>query len=90
MKGTFFQEFPAVWDAFEKQLRKKILEWLAVMLASEDGKKVGKLSGVYEDLGVTLWECRNCGHLVMGVKAPEVCPVCAHPQAFFEVRAENY
>lgn len=45
---------------------------------------------VFEKSGVTLWECRNCGHLVMGVKAPEACPVCAHPQAFFEVRAENY
>ena len=45
---------------------------------------------VFEKSGVTLWECRNCGHLVMGVKAPEVCPICAHPQAFFEVRAENY
>ncbi|MBQ2757418.1 MAG: rubrerythrin family protein [Clostridia bacterium] len=38
----------------------------------------------------TMWECRNCGHLVMGKKAPEVCPVCVHPQSFFEVRAENY
>ena len=45
---------------------------------------------VFEKSGVTLWECRNCGHLVMGVKAPEVFPICAHPQAFFEVRAENY
>ena len=39
---------------------------------------------------MTMWECRNCGHLVMGTKAPEVCPVCAHPQSFFEVRSENY
>ena len=38
----------------------------------------------------TMWECRNCGHLVMGKKAPLVCPVCAHPQAYFEVRKENY
>ncbi len=45
---------------------------------------------VFEKSGVTLWECRNCGHLVMGTKAPEVCPVCKHPQSFFEVRAENY
>ena len=45
---------------------------------------------VFEKSGVTLWECRNCGHLVMGTKAPDVCPVCAHPQSFFEVRAENY
>ena len=45
---------------------------------------------VFEKSGVTLWECRNCGHLVMGTKAPDVCLVCAHPQSFFEVRAENY
>lgn len=45
---------------------------------------------VFEKSGVKLWECRNCGHLVMGTKAPDVCPVCKHPQAFFEVRAENY
>ncbi|MBQ8837241.1 MAG: rubrerythrin family protein [Clostridia bacterium] len=38
----------------------------------------------------TMWECRNCGHLVMGKKAPEVCPVCAHPKSYFEVRKENY
>lgn len=36
------------------------------------------------------WKCRNCGHIHFGAKAPEVCPTCAHPQAFFEVRAENY
>lgn len=45
---------------------------------------------VFEKSGVTIWECRNCGHLVVGTKAPEVCPVCNHPQSFFEVRAENY
>ena len=45
---------------------------------------------VFEKSGVTLWECRNCGHLVMGVKAPEVCPVCKHAQSYFEVLAENY
>lgn len=45
---------------------------------------------VFEKSGVTVWECRNCGHIVVGVKAPEVCPVCKHPQAYFEVRAENY
>ena len=45
---------------------------------------------VFEKAGVVMWECRNCGHLVMGTKAPEICPVCAHPQAHFEVHAENY
>ena len=45
---------------------------------------------VFEKRGVTVWECRNCGHIVIGEKAPEVCPVCAHPQSYFEVHAENY
>ena len=49
-----------------------------------------EMQTVFEKAGKTMWECRNCGHLVMGEKAPEVCPVCAHPQAYFEVRAENY
>ena len=45
---------------------------------------------VFEKSGVMVWECRNCGHIVVGTKAPEVCPVCKHPQAYFEVRKENY
>lgn len=45
---------------------------------------------VFEKSGVKVWECRNCGHIVIGTKAPDVCPVCKHPQSFFEVRAENY
>jgi len=45
---------------------------------------------VFEKSGVTLWECRNCGHMVVGTKAPDICPVCKHPQSYFEVRAENY
>ena len=45
---------------------------------------------VFEKAGVTVWECRNCGHIAVGVKAPQVCPVCNHPQAYFEVRKENY
>ena len=49
-----------------------------------------EMQKVFEKSEQTMWECRNCGHLVMGRKAPEVCPVCAHPQSYFEVRAENY
>ena len=45
---------------------------------------------VFEKSEVKVWECRNCGHIVVGTKAPEECPVCAHPQSFFEVHAENY
>ena len=49
-----------------------------------------EMQQVFEKGEMTMWECRNCGHLVMGKKAPEVCPVCAHPKSYFEVRAENY
>ncbi len=49
-----------------------------------------EMQQVFEKGEMTMWECRNCGHLVMGKKAPEVCPVCAHPQSFFEVHAQNY
>lgn len=45
---------------------------------------------VFEKSGVTVWECRNYGHIVIGTKAPDECPVCNHPQSFFEVRKENY
>ncbi|MCQ2158583.1 MAG: rubrerythrin family protein [Bacteroidales bacterium] len=44
---------------------------------------------VFEKSEVKVWECRNCGHIVVGTKAPEVCPVCAHPQAYFEIHKEN-
>ena len=45
---------------------------------------------VFEKSEVKVWECRNCGHIVVGTKAPAMCPVCAHPQAYFEVNAKNY
>ena len=45
---------------------------------------------VFEKSEVKIWECRNCGHIIVGTKAPELCPTCAHPQAYFEVNAENY
>ena len=45
---------------------------------------------VFSRDGDTIWKCGNCGHIVVGKKAPEVCPVCAHPKAYFEIKAENY
>ena len=45
---------------------------------------------VFEAGEVKIWKCRNCGHIVVGTKAPEVCPVCSHPKSFFEIKAENY
>lgn len=47
-------------------------------------------AAVFEKSEVKVWECRNCGHIVVGTKAPEVCPVCAHPQSYFEIEAQNY
>ena len=49
-----------------------------------------ELQRVFQRSEVKIWECRNCGHIVVGTKAPEICPVCAHPQAYFEINCENY
>jgi len=49
-----------------------------------------EVQAVFAKSEITMWECRNCGHLMMGKQAPELCPVCAHPRAYFEVRKENY
>ena len=45
---------------------------------------------VFEKSTITVWECRNCGHFVVGKKAPEICPVCSHPQSYFEVKSSNF
>ena len=66
------------------KIEKSHEERYRALLSNVDMKKV------FEKADETMWECRNCGHLVMGKKAPNVCPVCAHPQSFFEVRKENY
>ena len=49
-----------------------------------------KMQEVFQKSEVKVWECRNCGHIIVGTSALEICPVCAHPQAYFEVHAENY
>jgi rubrerythrin len=49
-----------------------------------------EMAQVFEKSEVKVWECRNCGHIVVGTKAPELCPTCAHPQSYFEINAENY
>ncbi len=71
-----FRGVAAIEKAHEERYRK--------LLENVETKKV------FEKSGVTMWECRNCGHIVVGEKAPEICPVCAHPQSFFEVKEENY
>jgi rubrerythrin len=49
-----------------------------------------EMAEVFAKSEVKVWECRNCGHIVIGEKAPEVCPACNHPQGYFEIHAENY
>ncbi len=49
-----------------------------------------EMQEVFAKSEVKVWECRNCGHIVVGEKAPEVCPVCAHPKAYFEVHVDNF
>ena len=53
-------------------------------------EEVGKIEKEHEERYFKIWKCRNCGHIVVGTKAPEVCPVCSHPKAYFEIKAENY
>ncbi|MBE5777112.1 MAG: rubrerythrin family protein [Clostridiales bacterium] len=66
--------------AIEKEHEERYLK----LLANVEGELV------FSKDGDAVWQCLNCGHIVVGKKAPEVCPVCAHPQAYFAVRAENY
>lgn len=49
-----------------------------------------EMDEVFAKSEVKVWECRNCGHIIVGTKAPEICPTCAHPQSYFEIHAENY
>ena len=49
-----------------------------------------EMAEVFAKSEVKVWECRNCGHIVIGTKAPQVCPVCSHPQSYFEIHEENY
>jgi rubrerythrin len=66
--------------AIEKHHEERYRALLKNVLASE----------VFEKSEIKIWECRNCGHIVIGKRAPDVCPTCNHPQSYFEVSAENY
>ena len=71
-----FEGVAAIEKTHEERYRK--------LLSNVRGKKV------FSKDGDAIWVCRNCGHVVIGKEAPEICPVCAHPRAYFEVKAENY
>ena len=71
-----FESVAAIEKEHEERYKKLIENIEGGLVFSRDGEKI--------------WKCRNCGHIVIGKEAPSVCPVCAHPQAYFEIKAENY
>ena len=94
-------EWTDMYDTFAKEAREEGFEEIARLfegvaaIEKEHEERYRKLLAnvenglVFSKEGDTIWQCSNCGHIVIGKKAPEVCPVCAHPQAYFQVKAEN-
>ena len=95
-------EWTDMYDRFAKEAREEGFEQIANLfegvgkIEKEHEERYKKLlenleNGlVFSKDGDKIWKCRNCGHICIGKEAPEVCPVCAHPKAYFEVKAENY
>ena len=91
MYATFAKEARA--EGFENIA--KLFEQVGEIEKEHEQRYLKLLANVENELvfskeGDTIWQCSNCGHVVVGKKAPEVCPVCAHPQSYFEVKADNY
>ena len=78
-----FTKIAALFDLVGK-IEKEHEERYRKLLANVEGQLV------FSREGDCIWECANCGHIVIGKKAPEMCPVCKHPKAFFQIKAENY
>lgn len=74
--ATLFEGVAAIEKEHEERYKKLLANIESGVVFSKDGD--------------TVWECKNCGHIHVGPKAPEICPVCDHPQAYFEMRAQNY
>ena len=95
-------EWTDMYDEFAKTAKEEGFDRIAFLFESVAAiekehearyrKLIENIEGglVFSKDGDTIWKCRNCGHIVIGKSAPEVCPVCAHPQSYFEVKAENY
>ena len=82
-KEEGFDEIAALFEMVAKIEKEHEERYLKLLANINEGV-------VFSKDGDTIWKCRNCGHIVVGKKAPELCPVCAHPKAYFEVKAENY
>ena len=95
-------EWTDMYDNFAKEAREegfeeiaKLFEGVAAIEKEHEERYRKLLANVEKELvfskdGDVIWQCTNCGHICVGKKAPEVCPVCAHPQAYFQVKPENY
>ena len=95
-------EWTDMYATFAKEAKEEGFDKIAALFAmvgaieKEHEERYRKLLANIEDGivfsrdGDTIWKCRNCGHIVVGKKAPKLCPVCDHPEAFFEIKAENY
>ena len=95
-------EWTDMYAGFAKTAREEGFDQLAYLfeavgaIEKEHEERYRKLLANIEDGivfsrdGDRVWQCRNCGHVVIGQKAPDVCPVCAHPQSYFEIKKENY
>lgn len=82
-KEEGFDKIAYLFEAVGK-IEKEHEERYLALLANVEGKKV------FEKGDIVIWKCANCGHIHVGMKAPEMCPVCSHPQAYFQVQAKNY
>ena len=95
-------EWTDMYPTFAKEAREEGFDYIATLfekvaeIEKHHEERYKKLLENYKE-GIVfsrdedmIWECSNCGHICVGKKAPEVCPVCAHPQAYFEIKAENY
>ena len=78
-----FDEIAALFEAVAKIEKEHEERYLKLAQNNKDG-------AVFERPEIVIWKCANCGHIHVGTKAPEVCPVCAHPKAYFQLKAENY
>ena len=74
--ADLFEQVGAIEKEHEERYRKLLANIEGELVFSRDGEQI--------------WQCSNCGHIVVGKKAPEICPVCSHPQAYFQIKAENY
>ena len=67
-----------------------LLKFSGICMTGGEAKTIIEEGIVFSREGDTMWQCSNCGHILVGKKAPELCPVCAHPKAYFEIKKENY